>query len=346
MEDDEYDRRRLRTPDQCREYHEEMAGFHMACASRLIFDLSLLTKTYGHTEQELLELKKFLVLKATKRDIGNIPLLCPSIKIEEMWVDFLKHPVLYHRFCRDLVDIRDDHNKDFKYSMAEYNIIDHVPLDEPCNSYASFNNTMREYSKFFDYNASGELWRNPFPQRNLSPPIQHTSVASHTPVAPHPQVAPHTPVAQHTPVASHTQVAPHTKDYGNSSSSGYTTGPNGTMVPRSSLKKTTIDDDVVILSDSAKKRRFGYLPEDEEKEEILLRKSPVLNQKKSPVQNAIKSENKAQGGGKRRGPGRPPSSNPKRPKTKKPSDKPLSERLHSERGPDGRFTSVAAQPKN
>ena len=100
------------------------------------------------------------------------------------------------------------------------------------------------------------------------------------------------------------------------------------------------------MSDSAKKRQFGFLPEEEEEETKPLVQMDTTNIRPK------KSRTKAQGGGgKKRGPGRPPSTNPSkkgpgRPRTKKPSDKPLSEKLHSERGPDGRFTSVAVQPKN
>ena len=156
-------RERPRTPDQCEAYHEEMASFHMACKNCIRFDLRDITKYYGHHEQDILELKKFLILKSTLKDIGREPKISPSEKIEEMWGDFLKLPVLYHTYCSDLVELqysgRRKDNGDLE--ISQYSVIDHVPLSDPIHTSATFNNTLREYSRFFLYEANGEVWRNP-----------------------------------------------------------------------------------------------------------------------------------------------------------------------------------------
>lgn len=156
------ERERPRTPDQCKVYHTEMATFHMACAQRMDFDLSVITKWFGHSEQELLELKKFLVLKSTKQDIGTAPMMSPSTKIEQMWNDFLKFPGLYHRFCYDLVIMKSQRDENGYSDITQYNIIDHVPLCDPVHTNDTFNVTLREYERFFDYSPPGEIWSNPF----------------------------------------------------------------------------------------------------------------------------------------------------------------------------------------
>ena len=160
------ERERPRTPDQCKEYHTEMATFHMACAQRMDFDLSVITKWFGHSEQELLELKKFLVLKSTKQDIGTVPMMSPSTKIEKMWNDFLKFPGLYHKFCYDLVIMKSQRDENGYSNITQYNIIDHVPLCDPVHTNATFNFTLREYERFFDYSPPGEIWSNPFSSEN------------------------------------------------------------------------------------------------------------------------------------------------------------------------------------
>lgn len=156
------ERERPVTPDQCKEYYTEMATFYMACAQRMDFDLSIITKWFGHSEQELLELKKFLVLKSAKQDIGTVPMMSPSVKIEQMWNDFLKFPGLYHKFCYDLVIMKSKRNENGYTEITQYNIIDHVLLCDPVHTNATFNATLREYERFFEYYPPGEIWSNPF----------------------------------------------------------------------------------------------------------------------------------------------------------------------------------------
>lgn len=156
------ERERPVTPDQCKEYYTEMATFYMACAQRMDFDLSIMTKWFGHSEQELLELKKFLVLKSAKQDIGTVPMMSPSVKIEQMWNDFLKFPGLYHKFCYDLVIMKSQRNENGYTEITQYNIIDHVLLCDPIHTNATFNATLREYERFFEYSPPGEIWSNPF----------------------------------------------------------------------------------------------------------------------------------------------------------------------------------------
>jgi hypothetical protein len=156
------ERERPVTPDQCKEYYTEMATFYMACAQRMDFDLSIMTKWFGHSEQELLELKKFLVLKSAKQDIGTVPMMSPSVKIEQMWNDFLKFPGLYHKFCYDLVIMKSQRNENGYTEITQYNIIDHVLLCDPVHTNATFNATLREYERFFEYSPPGEIWSNPF----------------------------------------------------------------------------------------------------------------------------------------------------------------------------------------
>lgn len=156
------ERERPKTPDQCKEYHKEMAAFHMACAHRMDFNLNVVTKWFGHSEQELLELKKFLVLKSTKQDIGDIPMMTPSVKIEQMWNNFLKFPSLYHKFCHDLVMMKFREDDSGYSEILQYNIIDHVPLCDPVHTNATFNVTLREYERFFDCSPPKEIWCNPF----------------------------------------------------------------------------------------------------------------------------------------------------------------------------------------
>jgi hypothetical protein len=135
----------------------------MVCRQCIRFDLRDITKYYGHSEQDILELKKFLILKSTLKDIGREPKISPSKKIEEMWGDFLKLPVLYHTYCSNLVELQySERRKDNgDLEISQYSVIDHVPLSDPIHTSATFNNTLREYGRFFLYEANGEVWRNP-----------------------------------------------------------------------------------------------------------------------------------------------------------------------------------------
>lgn len=161
MVDRMVDRERPSTPDQCKKYHMDMAAFHVACAHHLEIDLSIITHWFGHTEQELIELKRFLLLKSIKNDVGPIPKMSPSEKIEEMWVDFLKFPSLYHEFCSKLVEVKGVREDDGEVHITHYSVIDHIPLRDPVNTYTTFQNTINAYNHFFDHSALGELWSTP-----------------------------------------------------------------------------------------------------------------------------------------------------------------------------------------
>lgn len=288
------DRERPTTPDQCKKYHTDMAAFHMACADRLDIDLSVITKWYGHTEQELLELKKFLLLKSIKNDVGLIPTMSPSEKVEEMWIDFMKFPSLYHKFCSTLVEIKGVREDDGEVHITQYSIIDHIPLRDPINTYTTFKNTLREYNHFFDYSAMGELWRNPFSSDNNDSDLE---------------ISPKSPRLRQSS-ASTRQSSASTKYLGSSNIDKEKNHDIGSVENscESKSKKRLGFEPVEISSESKSKKRLGFLPKEEEEEDEIMKwskeydgkvreKEELLIRPKTSPRFGVKISSSSNGGG-------------------------------------------------
>ena len=229
-----------KTPDECKKYHRDMAAFHMACAVSLDFDLRIVTELYGHNEQELMEMKKFLLLKTIKDDIGSLPKMSPSEKIEEMWIDFLKFPVLYHDFCNKLIEAKSIRDDD---AANKYIIIDHIHLSDPINTSETFKKTLYEYNHFFEYSATGELWRNPFSSDNVA--VQSPKLAS---------------------TASNFNTNDDTdQDVLISDNVAVQSPPSAFELASAALNFKTHDD--TVQREETSEKRLGYLPKEEEEED-------------------------------------------------------------------------------
>ena len=264
QEDTRMERERPRTPEQCKEYHQEMASFHNACAQRVDFDLSSLKKWFGHSDEELLELKKFLVLKSTKQDIGPVPTLTPSEKIEEMWVDFLKFPSLYHEYCCDLVELKKIRNDNDGLEVTRPKIIDHVLLRDPVHTYDTFQNTLREYERFFDYPPPEGVWRNPF----------------------EPEVAPiRTRPWYYSPT-------PSVSSSSNTNTNPQNTGGGGTIVMDDNVSESTFNDEEPTNENRTKKRPEKKKTNDDEDDDEIVRWSTQYETGKRVIEKTPETRSK------------------------------------------------------
>jgi len=133
------------SPEQKREIQkfENLVSFSVICSQALKFKIRL----PDFSNDDVFEMKKFLILKAFIGDVGKFVCLTPSDIIDAVWQEFMLNPIEYYIFCDGIIQ-----------SEENIRLIDYVPLNSNRHSKRKFTYTKQVYEEYFGYRPSGDIW--------------------------------------------------------------------------------------------------------------------------------------------------------------------------------------------
>lgn len=98
----------------------------------------------------VLEIKKFLLLKAVTKDTTTTPRLKPSRALDDLWIKFMTCIVEYHKFCSSVLS-----------EDCEGKFIEKIAYNDERNPENGFEKAIEEYKKHYPEETLGTILWNP-----------------------------------------------------------------------------------------------------------------------------------------------------------------------------------------
>ena len=98
----------------------------------------------------VLEIKKFLLLKAVTKDTTTTPKLKPSRALDDLWIKFMTCIVEYHKFCSSVLS-----------EDCEGKFIEKIGYNDERNPENGFEKAIEEYKKHYPEETLGTILWNP-----------------------------------------------------------------------------------------------------------------------------------------------------------------------------------------